>query len=98
MAIAYRSRFRKWFVKELIKAYHQADDEGDVIVITFDEKYNEKGDPVQKFYPADDPDLAVLHKTATIQVRPFEELWVKKNKDRVEHLFLKDPVENKTGN
>ena len=86
MAIAYKSRFRKWFVKELIKAYHQADDEGDVIVITFDEKYNEKGD------------LAVLHKTAKIQVRPFEELWVKKNKDRVEHLFLKDPVENKTGN
>ena len=47
MAIVFKSRFRKWFVKELIKA---ADGENDVVVITFDEKYNEKGDPVQKFY------------------------------------------------
>ena len=47
MAIVFKSRFRKWFVKELIKAF---DGENDVVVITFDEKYNEKGDPVQKFY------------------------------------------------
>ena len=95
MAIAYKSRFRKWFVKELIKAF---DGENDVVVITFDEKYNEKGDPVQKFYSADNIDLEVLHKTATIQVKPFEELWVRKNRERVEHIFLKEPIENKTGN
>ena len=95
MAIVFKSRFRKWFVKELIKAF---DGENDVVVITFDEKYNEKGDPVQKFYSADNIDLEVLHKTATIQVKPFEELWVRKNRERVEHIFLKDPIENKTGN
>ena len=95
MARAYKSRFRKWFVKELIKAF---DGENDVVVITFDEKYNEKGDPVQKFYSADNIDLEVLHKTATIQVKPFEELWVRKNRERVEHIFLKEPIENKTGN
>ena len=95
MATAYNSRFRKWFVKELIKAF---DGENDVVVITFDEKYNEKGDPVQKVYSADNIDLEVLHKTATIQVKPFEELWVRKNRERVEHIFLKDPIENKTGN
>ena len=95
MATAYKSRFIKWFVKELIKAF---DGENDVVVITFDEKYNEKGDPVQKFYSADNIDLEVLHKTATIQVKPFEELWVRKNRERVEHIFLKEPIENKTGN
>ena len=95
MATAYKSRFRKWFVKELIKAF---DGENDVVVITFDEKYNEKGDPVQKFYSADNIDLEVLHKTATIQVKPFEELWVRNNRERVEHIFLKEPTENKTGN
>jgi|TARA_R100000030_G_scaffold27262_3_gene19790 hypothetical protein len=95
MAIVFKSRFRKWFVKELIKAF---DGENDVVVITFDEKYNEKGDPVQKFYSADNIDLEVMHKTATIQVKPFEELWVRKNRERVEHIFLKDPIENKTGN
>ena len=95
MATAYKGRFRKWFVKELIKAF---DGENDVVVITFDEKYNEKGDPVQKFYSADNIDLEVLHKTATIQVKPFEELWVRKNRERVEHIFLKEPIENKTGN
>tara|TARA_Y100000004_G_scaffold89632_1_gene100569 strand:- start:127 stop:414 length:288 start_codon:yes stop_codon:yes gene_type:complete len=95
MAIVFKSRFRKWFVKELIKAF---DGENDVVVITFDEKYNEKGDPVQKFYSADNIDLEVLHKTATIQVKPFEELWVRKNRERVEHIFLKEPIENKTGN
>ena len=95
MATAYKSRFRKWFVKELIKAF---DGENDVVVITFDEKYNEKGDPVQKFYSADNIDLEVLHKTSTIQVKPFEELWVRKNRERVEHIFLKEPIENKTGN
>ena len=95
MAIVFKSRFRKWFVKELIKAF---DGENDVVVITFDEKYNEKGDPVQKFYSADNIDLEVMHKTATIQVKPFEELWVRKNRDRVEHIFLKEPIENKTGN
>ena len=95
MATRYKSRFRKWFVKELIKAF---DGENDVVVITFDEKYNEKGDPVQKFYSADNIDLEVLHKTATIQVKPFEELWVRKNRERVEHIFLKEPIENKTGN
>jgi hypothetical protein len=95
MAIVFKSRFRKWFVKELIKAF---DGENDVVVITFDEKYNEKGDPVQKFYSADNIDLEVMHKTATIQVKPFEELWVRKNRKRVEHIFLKDPIENKTGN
>ena len=95
MATAYKSRFRKWFVKELIKAF---DGENDVVVITFDEKYNEKGYPVQKFYSADNIDLEVLHKTATIQVKPFEELWVRKNRERVEHIFLKEPIENKTGN
>ena len=52
-----QSRFRKWFVKELIKAF---DGENDVVVITFDEKYNEKGDPVQKFYSADNIDLEVM--------------------------------------
>ena len=95
MAIVFKSRFRKWFVKELIKAF---DGENDVVVITFDEKYNEKGDPVQKFYSADNIDFEVMHKTATIQVKPFEELWVRKNRERVEHIFLKDPIENKTGN
>jgi|TARA_R100001440_G_scaffold74072_1_gene99198 hypothetical protein len=95
MTVAYKSRFRKWFVKELIKAF---DGENDVVVITFDEKYNDKGDPVQKFYSADNIDLEVLHKTATIQVKPFEELWARKNRDRIEHIFLKDPIENKTGN
>ena len=95
MAIVFKSRFRKWFVKELIKAF---DGENDVVVITFDEKYNEKGDPVQKFYSADNIDLEVLHKTATIQVKPFEELWVRKNRDRVEHIFLKEPIEDKSGN
>jgi len=95
MAIVFKSRFRKWFVKELIKAF---DGENDVVVITFDEKYNEKGDPVQTFYSADNIDLEVMHKTATIQVKPFEELWVRKNRERVEHIFLKDPIENKTGN
>ena len=95
MATAYKSRFRKGFVKELIKAF---DGENDVVVITFDEKYNEKGDPVQKFYSADNIDLEVLHKTATIQVKPFEELWARKNRDRIEHIFLKEPIENKTGN
>ena len=95
MAIVFKSRFRKWFVKELIKAF---DGENDVVVITFDEKYNEKGDPVQKFYSADNIDLEVLHKTATIQVKPFEELWVRKNRERVEHIFLKEPIENNTGN
>ena len=95
MAIVFKSRFRKWFVKELIKAF---DGENDVVVITFDEKYNEKGDPVQKFYSAANIDLEVMHKTATIQVKPFEELWVRKNRERVEHIFLKDPIENKTGN
>ena len=95
MAIVFKSRFRKWFVKELIKAF---DAENDVVVITFDEKYNEKGDPVQKFYSADNIDLEVMHKTATIQVKPFEELWVRKNRERVEHIFLKEPIENKTGN
>ena len=95
MAIVFKSRFRKWFVKELIKAF---DGENDVGVITFDEKYNEKGDPVQKFYSADNIDLEVMHKTATIQVKPFEELWVRKNRERVEHIFLKEPIENKTGN
>ena len=35
---------------------------------------------------------------ATIQVKPFEELWVRKNRERVEHIFLKEPIENKTGN
>tara|TARA_R100000278_G_scaffold70037_1_gene55457 strand:+ start:45 stop:332 length:288 start_codon:yes stop_codon:yes gene_type:complete len=95
MAIVFKSRFRKWFVKELIKAF---DGENDVVVITFDEKYNEKGDPVQKFYSADNIDLEVMHKTATIQVKPFEELWVRKNRERVEHIFLKEPIENKTGN
>ena len=39
-----------------------------------------------------------MHKTATIQVKPFEELWVRKNRERVEHIFLKDPIENKAGN
>ena len=95
MAIVFKSRFRKWFVKELIKAF---DGENDVVVITFDEKYNEKGDPVQKFYSADNIDLEVMHKTATIQVKPFEELWARKNRDRIEHIFLKEPIENKTGN
>ena len=95
MAIVFKSRFRKWFVKELIKAF---DGENDVVVITFDEKYNEKGDPVQKFYSADNIDLEVLHKTATIQVKPFEELWVRKNRERVEHIFLKEPIEDKSGN
>ena len=95
MAIVFKSRFRKWFVKELIKAF---DGENDVVVITFDEKYNEKGDPVQKFYSADNIDLEVMHKTATIQVKPFEELWVRKNRERVEHIFLKEPIENKAGN
>ena len=95
MAIVFKSRFRKWFVKELIKAF---DGENDVVVITFDEKYNEKGDPVQKFYSADNIDLEVMHKTATIQVKPFEELWVRKNRERVEHIFLKESIENKTGN
>ena len=95
MASVFKSRFRKWFVKELIKAF---DGENDVVVITFDEKYNEKGDPVQKFYSADNIDLEVMHKTATIQVKPFEELWVRKNRERVEHIFLKEPIENKTGN
>ena len=95
MAIVFKSRFRKWFVKELIKAF---DGENDVVVITFDEKYNEKGDPVQKFYSADNIDLEVMHKTATIQVKPFEELWVRKIRERVEHIFLKEPIENKTGN
>ena len=95
MAIVFKSRFRKWFVKELIKAF---DGEDDVVVITFDEKYNEKGDPVQKFYSADNIDLEVMHKTATIQVKPFEELWARKNRDRIEHIFLKEPIENKTGN
>ena len=95
MTIAYKSRFRIWFLKELIKAF---DGENNVVVITFDEKYNEKGDPVQKFYSADNIDLEVLHKTATIQVKPFEELWVRKNRDRVEHIFLKEPIEDKSGN
>ena len=95
MAIVFKSRFRKWFVKELIKAF---DGENDVVVITFDEKYKEKRDPVQKFYSPDNIDLEVMHKTATIQVKPFEELWVRKNRERVEHIFLKDPIENKTGN
>jgi len=95
MAIAYKSRFRKWFVKELIKAF---DGENDVVVMTFDQDYNEKGDPVQKFYSADDIDLEVIQKTATIQVKPFEELWAKKNRERIEHIFLKDPIENKSGN
>ena len=95
MAIVFKSRFRKWFVKELIKAF---DGENDVVVITFDEKYNEKGDQFQKFYSADNIDLEGMHKTATIQVKPFEELWVRKNRERVEHIFLKEPIENKTGN
>ena len=84
MATAYKSRFRKWFVKELIKAF---DGENDVNVITFDEKYNEKGDPVQKFYSADNIDLEVLHKTATIQVKPFEELWVRKIENELSTYF-----------
>ena len=36
MAIVFKSRFRKWFVKELIKAF---DGENDVVVITFDENH-----------------------------------------------------------
>jgi len=62
MAKVYKSRFSKWFVKELIKAF---DGEHDVVVVTFDE-HDEQGHPHQKFFSADDNDLAVMHKTATI--------------------------------
>ena len=87
----FKSRFRKWFINALIKAYHAAPEEDDVIVITFDEKYNDKGDPVQKFYYKGHPDLELMQKTGTINIRPFEEYWANKNRSRLEHLFLKFP-------
>ena len=32
-----------------------------------------------------------MQKTATINIRPFEEYWANKNRSRLEHLFLKFP-------
>ena len=94
MAKVYKSRFSKWFIKELIKAF---DGEHDVIVITFDQ-HDSEGHPHQKFYSADDIDLEVMHKTATINIRPYEEYWIEKHKDKIETELLKRPVENSTGN
>ena len=94
MAKVFKSRFSKWFVKELIKAF---DGEHDVVVVTFDE-HDDKGNPHQKFYSADNVDLAVMHKTATINIRPYEEYWIEKHKDKIENELLKRPVENSTGN
>ena len=94
MANVYKSRFSKWFVKELIKAF---DGENDVVVITFDQ-HDSEGHPHQKFYSADDIDLEVMHKTATINIRPYEEYWIEKHKEKIEIELLKKPEENTTGN
>lgn len=94
MATVFKSRFSKWFVKELIKAF---DGEHDVVVITLDE-HDDQGHPHQKFYSADDIDLEVMHKTATINIKPYEEYWIDKHKDKIEIELLKKPTENSTGN
>ena len=94
MAKVYKSRFSKWFVKELVKAF---DGEHDVVVITFDE-HDDKGHPHQKFYSADNADLAVMHKTATLNIRPYEEYWIDKHKEKIEIELLKKPEENTSGN
>jgi hypothetical protein len=94
MAKVFKSRFSKWFVKELIKAF---DGEHDVVVITFDE-HDDNGHPHQKFYSADNVDLAVMHKTATVDIRPYEEYWIERHKNKIEIELLKKPEENTTGN
>jgi hypothetical protein len=94
MAKVFKSRFSKWFVKELIKAF---DGEHDVVVITFDE-HDDNGHPHQKFYSADNVDLAVMHKTATVDIRPYEEYWIERHKNKIEIELLKKPEENTSGN
>ena len=51
-----------------------------------------------KDFKVNDIDLEVMHKTATINIRPYEEYWIEKHKDKIEIELLKKPQENSTGN
>jgi hypothetical protein len=94
----YKSRFGKDFVKELINAY---DGENDVVVITMPSD-EPGGKPHQKFYAANDPELLNLEHSplfpSGIIIKPYEEFWFEKHKDKFEKMLLKNPKENIDGN
>ncbi|ADD94664.1 hypothetical protein [uncultured Mediterranean phage uvMED] len=94
----YKSRFRKEFIKGLIEAF---DGTEDVICITI--PGTQDGiEPYQKFYTASSPELQKLEHNpmfpSDVEIRPFEELWFETHRDKIEHLFIKNPTENSDGN
>ena len=94
----YKSRYGKDFVKELINAN---DGENDVVVSTMPSD-EPGGKPHQKFYAANDPELLNLEHSplfpSGIIIKPYEEFWFEKHKDKFEKMLLKNPKENIDGN
>jgi len=95
----FKSRFSKEFIKGLIEAFDGTDD---VVVITIPGSSEPYIDPYQKFYSANSPELSKLEHNpmfpSNVEIKPYEEFWFEKNRDRIEHMFLKNPKEDPSGN
>ena len=77
------------------------DGENDVVVITMPSE--EPGiKPHQKFYSANDPELLNLEHSppspSEVIIKPYEEYWLEKHREKFEKILIKNPTENKDGN
>ena len=77
------------------------DGENDVVVVTMPSE--EPGiKPHQKFYSANDPELLNLEHSplfpSGVIIKPYEEYWLEKHREKFEKILMKNPAENLDGN
>ena len=90
--IVYKSKFSKEFVKKIIEKF---DGTQDIYCLTYE---LDNGRIEQEFHTATEIDKLVLDAMNQEELRPYEEWWVEKHRERVQQILLKKPKESIEGN
>ena len=90
--IVYKSKFSKEFVKKIIEKF---DGTQDIYCLTYE---LDNGRIEQEFHTATEIDKLVLDAMNQAELRPYEEWWVEKHRERVQQILLKKPEESLEGN
>ena len=90
--IVYKSKFSKEFVKKIIEKF---DGTQDIYSLTYE---LDGGKIEQEFHTTEGLDKLVLDAMNQTELRPYEEWWVNKHREKVQQILLKKPEESLEGN